>query len=179
VSTTMAPIHIRHKEGFHDQRIGTTFSAVLRLVGNICCNDGGIERHARPLDIRAFTPSTLVSELSRLYRGASHNIGASKPFFDLFRNRGHCVTRATACYSTIRVWFSLCFRCQFNEPPNRFCAGREVDLGAPPVVYHPQELLRYSHLKHAILRPFCGAARGPLALCHFMGFVLTKRICSV
>ena len=64
MSTTMAPIHIRHKEGFHDQRIGTTFSAVLRLVGNICCNDGGIERHARPLDIRAFTPSTLASELS-------------------------------------------------------------------------------------------------------------------
>jgi hypothetical protein len=44
VSTTMAPIRIRHKEGFHDQRIGTTSSAVLRLVGNICCNDGGIER---------------------------------------------------------------------------------------------------------------------------------------
>jgi hypothetical protein len=44
VSTTMAPIRIRHKEGFHDQRIGTTSSAVLRLVGNICCNDGVIER---------------------------------------------------------------------------------------------------------------------------------------
>jgi hypothetical protein len=78
--------------------------------------------------------------------------------------------------SSIDAWF-LFFGSQLNKSPDRFGTGREVGLGAPPVVYHPQKVLRNSHLKHAILRSFRWPARGALAAGHFEcfeRFVLTR-----
>jgi hypothetical protein len=78
-------------------------------------------------------------------------------------------------WSAIGIWLRVDLSRQFNETPDCFGTGRKVDLAAAPVVHHPQKPLRDPHLKHAILRPFCGAARGAFATDHFMRFVLTKR----
>jgi hypothetical protein len=69
--------------------------------------------------------------------------------------------------SAIGVWLFLDFDRQFNKSPDCFSTRWKIGLAATPVVYHPQKLLRYPHLKQAILRAFRWAATGPIAACHF------------
>jgi hypothetical protein len=66
----------------------------------------------------------------------------------------------------------LDFGRQFNKSPDCFSTRRKVSLGPAPVVYHPQKLLRYPHLKRAILRAFRWAATGPVAAAHFYDFCI-------
>ena len=49
--------------------------------------------------------------------------------------------------SAVGIWLLLGFSRPLNESPDRFSTRWEVSLAAAPVVYHPQELLRYPHLK--------------------------------
>jgi hypothetical protein len=74
-------IRIRHKEGFHDQRIGTTSSAVLRLLATfvVTMEASSVMLAPRHKSIHSIHPGLRTFPL---YRGASHNIEASKPFFD-------------------------------------------------------------------------------------------------
>jgi hypothetical protein len=74
--------------------------------------------------------------------------------------------------SAIGVWLLLDFGRQFNKSPDCFSTRWEVGLAAAPVVYRPQKLLRYPHLKQAILRAFRWAATGPVAASHFYNFCL-------
>jgi hypothetical protein len=74
--------------------------------------------------------------------------------------------------SAVAIWLLLDFARQFNKAPDCFSTRREVGLAAAPVVYRPQKLLRYPHLKQAILRAFCWTAKGPLAAGHFCNFCL-------
>src|SRR5215471_6268106 len=69
--------------------------------------------------------------------------------------------------SAIGIWLLLDFGRQFNKSPDCFSTRREVGLAATPVVYRPQKLLRYPHLKRAILRAFRWAATRPIAADHF------------
>jgi hypothetical protein len=73
--------------------------------------------------------------------------------------------------SAIGVWLFLNFGRQFNKSPDCFRARWEVGLAAAPVVYDPQKLLRYPHLKGAILRTFRWAATGPVTAGHFYKFL--------
>jgi hypothetical protein len=72
----------------------------------------------------------------------------------------------------IGVWLLLDFGRQFNKPPDCFSTRWEVGLAAAPVVYRPQKLLRYPHLKRAILRVFRWAPTGPVAAAHFCAFCI-------
>jgi hypothetical protein len=72
----------------------------------------------------------------------------------------------------IGVWLLLDFGRQFNKSPDCFSTRREVGLAAAPVVYRPQKLLRYPHLKQAILRAFRWAATGPFTAGHFYNFYI-------
>src|SRR6516165_3990601 len=74
--------------------------------------------------------------------------------------------------SAIGVWLLLNFGRQFNKSPDCFSTRREVRLAAAPVVYRPQKLLRYAHLKRAILRAFRWAPTGPVATSHFCTFCI-------
>jgi hypothetical protein len=56
--------------------------------------------------------------------------------------------------SAIGVWLLLDFDRQFNKSPDCFSTRWKIGLAAAPVVYHPQKLLRYAHLKQGILRAF-------------------------
>jgi len=49
--------------------------------------------------------------------------------------------------SAIGIWLLLDFGRQFNKSPDCFSTRWEVGLAATPVVYRPQKLLRYPHLK--------------------------------
>jgi hypothetical protein len=83
-----------------------------------------------------------------------------------------CPARYTCCCfgpsSAIAVWLLLDFGRQFNKAPDCFSTGWEVGLAAAPVVYGPQKLLRYPHLKEAILRAFRWAATRPVVADHFL-----------
>jgi hypothetical protein len=72
--------------------------------------------------------------------------------------------------SVVGVWVLLDFGRGFNESPDCLSTRWEVGLAAAPVVYYPQKLLRYPHLKQAILRVFRWAATGPFATSHFYHF---------
>src|SRR5262245_57677165 len=76
--------------------------------------------------------------------------------------------------SAIGVWLLPDFNRQFNKSSDCFSTRWEIGLAAAPVVYRPQKLLRYPHLKRAILRAFRWAATRPNAAAHFVLFVLTK-----
>jgi hypothetical protein len=83
---------------------------------------------------------------------------------------------AATCWasSVIGVGLLLDFSRQFNKSPDCFGTGWEVDLGAPPVVYHPQKLLRHPHLKRTILGgALARSATATRIICHFRTFVLT------
>jgi hypothetical protein len=81
--------------------------------------------------------------------------------------------------SAIGVRLLLDFGRQFNKAPDCFSTRREVGLVAAPVVYCPQKLLRYPHLKQAILRAFRWAATGPVATGHFDNFCLDIKTSKV
>ena len=76
--------------------------------------------------------------------------------------------------SAIGVWLLLDFNRQFNKSSDCFSTRWEVGLAAAPVVYHPQKLLRYPHLKRAILRALRWAATRPNAAAHFCTFCIDK-----
>jgi len=81
--------------------------------------------------------------------------------------------------SAIGVWLLLDFNRQFNKSSDRFSTRWEIGLAAAPVVYRPQKLLRYPHLKQAILRAFRWAATGPVATGHFDNFCLDIKTSKV
>src|SRR5215831_16235059 len=68
---------------------------------------------------------------------------------------------------------------QFNKSPDCFSTRWEVGLAATPVVYRPQKLLRYPHLKRAILRAFRWAATRPIAADHFCQFCIDTNTSKV
>ena len=74
--------------------------------------------------------------------------------------------------SAIGVWLLLDFSRQFNKSSDCFSTRWEVGLAAAPVVYHLQKLLRYPHLKRAILRALRWAATRPNAAAHFCTFCI-------
>src|SRR5262249_9355897 len=74
--------------------------------------------------------------------------------------------------SAIDVRLLLDFGRQFNKPPDCFSTRWEVGLVPPPVVYRPQKLLGYAHLKRAILRAFRRAPTGSVAAGHFRTFCI-------
>src|SRR5215831_13558686 len=74
--------------------------------------------------------------------------------------------------SAIGVRLFLNFGRQFNKAPDRFSTRWEVGLVAAPVVYRPQKLFGYPHLKQPILRAFRWTASRPLAASHFYHFCL-------
>ena len=76
--------------------------------------------------------------------------------------------------SAIGVWLLLDFNRQFNKSSDCFSTRWEVGLAAAPVVYRPQKLLRYPHLKRAILRALRWAATRPNAAAHFCTFCIDK-----
>src|SRR6478736_1124380 len=76
--------------------------------------------------------------------------------------------------SAIGVWLLLDFNRQFNKSSDCFSTRWEVGLAAAPVVYRPQKLLRYPHLKRAILRALRWAATRPDAVAHFCTFCIDK-----
>jgi hypothetical protein len=73
--------------------------------------------------------------------------------------------------SASSVWLLLDFAPQFNESSDCFSTRGEVALAAAPVVYDPQKLLRYPHLKQAILGTLRWAATGPVDD-HFCNFCI-------
>jgi hypothetical protein len=81
--------------------------------------------------------------------------------------------------SATDVWLLLDFGRQFNKSPDCFSTRWEVGLPPAPIVYHPQKLLRYPHLKQAILRVFRWAATGSLAGGHFYNFHIDKNVSKV
>ena len=74
--------------------------------------------------------------------------------------------------SAIGVSLLLDFSRQFNKSSDCFSTRWEVGLAAAPVVYHLQKLLRYPHLKRAILRALRWAATRPNAAAHFCTFCI-------
>jgi hypothetical protein len=74
--------------------------------------------------------------------------------------------------SAVGVWLLPDFGRQFNKSPDCFSTRGEVGLAPAPVVYGPQKLLRYPHLKQAILMVFRWTASGPLAAGHFSNFYI-------
>jgi hypothetical protein len=56
--------------------------------------------------------------------------------------------------SAVDIWLLLCVDRSFNHSPDCFCTGGDVDLSASPIIHHPQEGLRNSHLEGAILSAF-------------------------
>jgi hypothetical protein len=70
--------------------------------------------------------------------------------------------------SAIGVRLLLDFGRQFNKSPDCFSTRWEVGLAAAPVVYHPQKLLRYPHLKWAILGASPWAATRAMVADHFL-----------
>src|SRR5262245_1721900 len=76
--------------------------------------------------------------------------------------------------SAIGVWLLLDFDRQFNKSSDCFSTRWEIGLTAAPVVYRPQKLLRYPHLKRAILRALRWAATRPNAAVHFCTFCIDK-----
>jgi hypothetical protein len=73
--------------------------------------------------------------------------------------------------SAIGFWLLLDFRRQLNKSPDCFSTRWEVGLAPAPVVYRPQKMLRYPHLKRAILRAFRWAATGPISAGHLLRFL--------
>src|SRR5262249_47832235 len=81
--------------------------------------------------------------------------------------------------SAIGIWLLLDFGRQFNKSPDCFSTRWEVGLAATPVVYRPQKLLRYPHLKRAILRAFRWAATRPIGADHFCKFCIDTNTSKV
>jgi hypothetical protein len=83
--------------------------------------------------------------------------------------------RYACCFgpgSAIGVWLLLDFGRQLNKSSDCFSTRWEVGLASAPIVYRPQKLLRYPHLKRAILRAFRWAPTGPAAASHFCTFCI-------
>jgi hypothetical protein len=70
--------------------------------------------------------------------------------------------------SAMGVWLLLDFGRQFNKSPDCFSTRWEVGLAAAPVAYRPQKLLRYPHLKWAILGASWWAATRAMVADHFL-----------
>jgi hypothetical protein len=70
--------------------------------------------------------------------------------------------------SAMGVWLLLDFGRQFNKSPDCFSTRWEVGLAAAPVVYRPQKLLGYPHLKWAILGASWWAATRAMVADHFL-----------
>jgi hypothetical protein len=81
--------------------------------------------------------------------------------------------------SPVDVWLLLNFGRQFNEAPYCFSTRWEIGLAPAPIVYRSQKLLRYPHLKRAILRAFRWAAPAPFAADHFCAFCIDTSTSTV
>jgi hypothetical protein len=83
------------------------------------------------------------------------------------RDRPACFACCSA-HSAIGIWLLFDSGRQFNKSPDCFSTRWEVGLTAAPVVYHPQKLLRYPHLKWAILGTSRWAATRATIANHFL-----------
>jgi hypothetical protein len=102
-----------------------------------------------------------------------HDVIARRYAIDL-RVRPTVSHDPTLAASAIGVRLLFNFNRQFNKSSDCFSTRGEVGLAAPPVVYRPQKLLGYPHLKRAILRALRWAATRPNAAAHFCRFCIDK-----
>src|SRR5260370_38897538 len=105
--------------------------------------------------------------LTRRYRDKSFACAIDKSMNAI---TGHATHAAVLPSSAIGVWLHLDFGRHFNESPDCFGTRWQVGLAATPVVYGPQKLLRYPHLKWAILGASRWAATRAMAAYNFFYF---------